>query len=176
MSELRVVIPYLPRFLYQETRDWGESVGAEFRDVSSDEKAYRRLLGRLWHEGRAFVVVEQDIVPPVAALTGFDECSEPWCCHSYPYVGATWAYGQLGCTRFSAALLADLPNLVEESEQENPWAPFKLGSFFPDWARLAPTVRSRLERYYGVRWHVHRPSARHFTGHRNTSAWGSLDR
>jgi hypothetical protein len=157
LPELRVMIPYVPGWLCQETEAWGESSRAEFHDVSSDEKAYRRLLARLWHEGQSFVIVEHDILPPPEALSGFAECSEPWCCYPYPYALGTSAFGQLGCTRFSAGLLRALPDLIEESELEMP-----LGGYPPDWIRLAPMIKKCLLRY-GVGWHTHFPYARHFS-------------
>jgi hypothetical protein len=82
---LRIVIPHVRGGLGAETRTWGERHAAEFYDLTDDDAGYFRLLWLLWHEGHAFMVVEQDNVPPEGAVEGLGSCLEPWCGHPYQY-------------------------------------------------------------------------------------------
>jgi len=161
---LRVVIPYTPARLEPRTRAWGEANGAEFVDVSADVEAYWRLLRELWVAGDSFVLVEHDVLPPPGAIEGMTECADELCLHPYPDSMASkiWEF-HLGCTRFGAELLAQFPDLVDETQGE-PGPPGLTSRFTRQgprgWLLLSKRLEVCLERR-GVRHHRHTPTVDH---------------
>lgn len=94
----------------------------EWVDVSSDPFAYWRLMCDLWADGEAFLVVEHDVVCRPDVLVSFDECDCDW--GVFPYTPIchwecqeAWA-NMLGCTRFSAAIIAAVPDAVSSIPPE----------------------------------------------------------
>jgi hypothetical protein len=114
--------------------------------IMDDDLAYGRLLARLWREGAGFVLVEHDVVPWPGAVAGMASCREAYCGHRYQIAGQLG--GTLGCVRFSAALIAEHPDLPAT------WA----GSH---WSNLDIKLTNALWDV-GVReYHVHEPPVAH---------------
>lgn len=118
---MRIVVP----FTRVEPRVCAAvGAAADFVDVSSDDEAYWCLLADLWAAGESFTVVEHDIVVNETALASLSECESPWCACAYPYKGV-WLAG-MGCTKFSASLMAAFPTAVERAGAlSDPWHPRK---------------------------------------------------
>jgi hypothetical protein len=76
---VKILVPYVLEQLEPQTREWGSAGGAEFHNLTGDDEAYFRLLARLWRAGAAFMLVEQDVVPPDNAIEGLTSCARPWC-------------------------------------------------------------------------------------------------
>ena len=164
---MRIVIPYVRGGLKPETRAWGEQNGAELHDLTNDDEAYFGLVARLWRDGQAFMVVEQDVVPPEGAPEDLATCPEPWCGHPYPYIPCSLGYsmmvlGELGCTRFTEALLSEIPAAMVDAAAVRLPPPFTSDGG-RHWLRLAPRLRVALEGH-GVHFHAHPPAAEHVRG------------
>lgn len=160
---LRIVVPFVPGRLNRFTKAWGENREAEFRDVSCDREAYFRLLAELWADGRAFMVVEHDNVPPAGAVEQLAACPEPWCGYAYiydPVRALAPLEGELGCTRFSAGLLRMVPQLIEETCDQFFGLDYARPRPVKDWRWLYHRVRLALMRH-GVGFHAHLPHAIH---------------
>ena len=165
MGPSRIIIPYVRGGLQVSTEVWGERNSAEFYDLTGWPEGYFHLLARLWHDGEAFMVVEQDITPPDNAVEGIALCQEPWCGHPYQYQPTNpeldmLLFGELGLTRFSQALLCSLPYAVLESEELVLEAPFS-NEAPRHFMRLARRLRLQLQGR-GVRFHPHSPVAKHY--------------
>lgn len=110
---VKVVVPFTR--LRDEARaaldEWAP--GWEGRDVSADDEAYWRLLADLWAEGESFVLVEHDVVIVEGIVDALAACPFDWCCAAYPYGRGTIV--GLGCTKFTAPLLARVPDAVERA-------------------------------------------------------------
>lgn len=113
---------------------------------------YHLVLRKIWSEGRAFCLVEHDVLPWPGALVQLAECSEPWCAFPYLVHGELRSY--LGCVKFDPVRLGALP------------LPAELTS----WRRLDLLLqRELLER--GHREHRHGPAVSHLNfGHARTPA------
>lgn len=85
--------------------------GGRIVRLGRGDDAYWRFWRRVWAAGRTVIVVEHDITPTPQALADLDGCGSPWCAQPYPYMGGL--YRGLGCTRFTAALMAAVPDLWE---------------------------------------------------------------
>jgi hypothetical protein len=145
--------------LHPLTRAWGEQNGAEFRDVGRDREAYFRLLRELWADGQPFMLVEQDNVPPKGAVASLETCHEPWCGCVYEYGAQPRVPGDLGCTRFSGALLQTHPTLIDESSREKHVLDYNKTSRDYRW------LFHRLKKVlfdHGFRFHTHTPEAAHY--------------
>ena len=125
----------------------------EAADVSDSDTSYTRLLGRLWASGEPFAVVEHDIVPHPGALAELLACPRPWCSFSYQLGGTIHA--GLGCARFSAELLAEIPDAVERTWRES--TDVHPAGF---WCSLDDRL-SRALYAAGARKHVHGPPVTH---------------
>lgn len=125
----------------------------ERADVSGSDTSYTRLLACLWAAGEPFCVVEHDIVPHPGALAKLAACPQPWCAYPYAYMGGMHA--GLGCTRFSAALLAAVPDAVERT-----WAESTDVHPAGFWCALDDRL-ARVLRRAGFTQHVHFPAVRH---------------
>jgi hypothetical protein len=122
---------------------------AEMHYVGTRHDAYRELLEEVWRDGESFLVVEHDIELSEGLVEGFAACSEPWCAAKY-VVGSDpngFIETSLGCTRFSAELLAAVPNAIS-------------GLPVRDWRRIDCELSPRL-RGAGYAPHVHSPPVRH---------------
>ena len=81
----------------------------EFVDVSGDDYAYWRQIALRWGGGEDLLVVEHDIEIHENVIPQLEACSEPWCTFAYKLWNPdVWCYNALGCTRFSASLMADI--------------------------------------------------------------------
>ena len=108
----RIVVPYTD-LLVPETLWALQATGRQYEtfDVSESDTSYLELISYLWSCGEGFAIVEHDIVVTDDVLDSFDACDQPWCVASYPYLrGVYWG---LGCTRFSASLTRDFPDVIE---------------------------------------------------------------
>ena len=84
----------------------------EFVDTSADDYAYWRLLRQHWGGEDDLVVIEQDIEITAEVLPSFAACSENWCTYQYKQIyksSVGMLSENLGCTRFSAQLMHDVP-------------------------------------------------------------------
>ena len=79
--------------------------------VGGSDSAYFELLARLWHMRESFIVVEHDVIVTEAAIAGLIECPNTWCSCPYPWYDRT-LHG-LGCTKFDAQIMQDLPELFD---------------------------------------------------------------
>ena len=100
----------------------GAPPAAEWHDVSADGDAYWRLLCDVWSDGESFLIVEHDVVCRPDVLEQVEACPEPWCTFGYepichPECLEAWA-NMLGCTRFSADLIAAAPDAVSSIPPE----------------------------------------------------------
>lgn len=152
-----VICPYGRDGVEPETRDALDASGYPWADadVSRSDTAYTELLAHGWRLGEAFIIVEQDIVPWPGALAELEACPEPFCAFEYAYLGGTHA--GLGCCRFSAALLAAVPDAVEQTlAEENDVHPRG------HWCNLDDRLtRVLARRGYGK--HVHSPAVGHLS-------------
>jgi hypothetical protein len=152
-----ILVPYVAGMLHPETvRLLGEHApGHGLAEISpADMSAYWRLLAAAWREPGELVVVEHDIGIGPEVVPGFAACPEPYCGHPYNAAGSLLAC--LGCTRFSAALKAAEPDLLEVVGEVT-------GDGLParDWRRLDVRISDELKRR-GCAVHVHEPAVEHF--------------
>lgn len=110
---MRVVYPFTKR---DPEITAGAPPNAEWWDVSGDPHAYWRLMRDVWADGEAFVVIEHDVVCRPDVIESFESCPCDW--GTFPYSDMchwecqeAWA-DMLGCTRFSADLIAAVPDAV----------------------------------------------------------------
>lgn len=125
-------------------------------NLAGDPYAYGRLLGELWATGEEFCVVEGDIAPQPATLAGLAGCPREWCPCPYPGPGGVTLTRSLGCTRFSAGLLAAHPTLVADALGVDDSTDTPPGH----WARLDVRVAGLLTAA-GVNPHPHPAVAHH---------------
>lgn len=93
---------------------------AEVYLLGNQPDAYYNLFAQLWDDGDGWLNVEQDIEIHASVVPETAACPEPWCV--WPYngpgrdsdVGDRHLYGSLGCTRFSAELIAAHPRFIAE--------------------------------------------------------------
>jgi hypothetical protein len=150
---------------------------AEWVDVSCDPHAYWRLLDRVWAEcvdsGDSLMVVEHDVVCRPDVIEQFETCPEPWCVFGYTPIchercREAWA-NMLGCTRFSAELIAACPNALSTIPPE-----------LRDWHNLcdhlagdkvngvpAASLRTHSLRAAGFSHHWHTPAVHHISWDRS---------
>jgi hypothetical protein len=119
-----------------------------------DMSAYWRLLAECWREPGDLVVIEHDIGIGPEAIPGFAACPEPWCGH--PYRIGRQLLTCLGCTRFSAKLKADEPDLLDVVGEDG-----SAGLPAKDWRRLDVRILDEM-RKRGYRHHWHEPEVRHY--------------
>lgn len=73
---------------------------------------YAHMFADRWSAGETFIIIEHDVVPPLDGLDIMRACEHDWC--GYGYGGPSDGYGidlALGCTKFSAELIAQTPDL-----------------------------------------------------------------
>lgn len=120
----------------------------------ADFSAYWALLAQKWREPGDLLIVEQDIGIHTGVVEGLTQCPQPWCGHPYP-IGRQLLVC-LGCTRFSAALKAAEPDLLDAvGEDASGGLPAK------DWRRLDVRILDHLRRR-GYTQHRHEPAVSHF--------------
>ena len=108
---MRLVVPYTS--LHPETAAALDASGQAYEAVRMyGDDGYFALLSGLWAAGDTFAVVEQDIVVGPETLPSLAGCSLDWCSFGFPYMRSD-AYHGLGCVRFSAALLACVPDAMD---------------------------------------------------------------
>lgn len=145
----------------------GAPPGAVWVDVSASPVSYWELLRDCWAKGEDFAVVEHDVVCRPDVVEQFDDCPEPWCVFGYTPIChqaclEAWA-NMLGCTRFRAELMEELPELLTSIPVER-----------RDWHNLCtelggnkiagvdqPTLRPGSLRHAGYAHHWHTPPVRH---------------
>ncbi|MBT8161001.1 MULTISPECIES: hypothetical protein [Arthrobacter] len=125
---MTVIVPYVEPFLESETETWARANGALIcLLLQSDSSHYWTLLSMMWmasagtsrdpglseHVGKPLTVVEQDVVPARGVVEAMEACPEPWCASPYQLGTGVWLDEGLGCTKFSAKLIADHPDLME---------------------------------------------------------------
>jgi hypothetical protein len=117
--------------------------------VGTRHDAYRELLEEVWRDGESFLVVEHDIEIRGGLPEEMDACPEPLC--AAPYVVGSDPNGfvetSLGCTRFSAELIAAVPTAIS-------------GLPIRDWRRIDCELSPRL-RTAGYVPHAHLPAVKH---------------
>lgn len=116
---------------------------------------YGKLLARHWADGDTFCVVEHDVIVHPTVFDEFDACSEPYC--AFPYPLGPYVAPALGCTRFRAELLAELPDVMERV--------LKVPTNYGDpghWRQLDTVLmRTVLLNRYGRQPHIHLPAVEH---------------
>ena len=119
-----------------------------------DVEAYWRLLAQQWREPGDLLIVEQDIGLRPGVIDALDACPQPWCGNPYP-IGRQLLVC-LGCTRFSAALKAAEPDLLDAVGRDATGGlPARV------WQRLDVRILDHL-RSRGYRQHEHAPSVAHY--------------
>ena len=85
-------------------------------ELEPHQEAYYWFLTEMWAAGESFLNIEQDIEIHESVVSQMEACDEPWCV--FPYGGADFVRGggrlrySLGCTKFSADLMEDIPDLM----------------------------------------------------------------
>lgn len=127
------------------------------RITAGDDTGYWRVLLGEWRRTGGLLVVEHDIGVHEDVLPQTAVCPRHWC--AFPYQVAGTVQPALGCTRFSAALKATEPDLLDVVGQVS-------GDGLPagDWRRLDVRLAAELQAR-GYRMHVHSPPVRHFHGY-----------
>lgn len=131
---------------------------ADLIDLGNRSDAYHGLLAELWGSGESFAIVEQDIEIHETVIPELGTCHEPWCVFAYNIGWPAAPVGSaLGCVRFSARLLAEIPNAMA-------------GLPVRGWQQLDWALAARL-REAGHEPHVHEPLVAHH--HRYVSPGGT---
>lgn len=120
----------------------------------ADMSAYWALLAKRWREPGDLLIVEQDVGIHAGVVEGLAGCPEPWCGNPYPIGNRLLVC--LGCTRLSARLKADEPDLMDAVGEDGTG-----GLPARDWRRLDVRVLNELERR-GYTQHRHEPPVAHF--------------
>lgn len=119
-----------------------------------DQEAYWALLAREWRQSGDLLIIEQDVGIHDRVVPGMAACPEPWCGHPYPIGDLLLVC--LGCTRFSAALKAAEPDLLDEVGEDGTG-----GLPARHWGRLDVRILDHL-RARGYQQHQHSPPVRHY--------------
>ena len=117
---MRVICPYEPAIhpLCEAALD-KYAPGAERRRLGPSPTAYWELLCELWGRAESFILIEHDVQIHEMVLPELENCFQPWCAFPYggppPHIKDTEQVlfkEALGCTRFSASLMRDEPQMV----------------------------------------------------------------
>lgn len=120
----------------------------------ADDAAYWRLLAHSWTQPGSTLIVEQDVGIRAGVIEELERCPEPWC--GFPYPIGRQLLVALGCTRFTAALKAAEPDLLDAvGEDATGGLPAR------DWRRLDVRILDHLHAR-GYEQHRHEPAVRHF--------------
>jgi hypothetical protein len=150
-----VIVPYvdLAPETYRAVKDWP---GLELYPIDpADVTAYCRLLQQVWAAGETFCVIEHDILPHRTVYYDFVHCPHDYC--AFPYPWTTQIGPALGCTRFRAELLAEIPDAMDQvAEMPSVWGP-------PGHYRQVDVylMRRVLRNAHGRQPHVHLPPVEH---------------
>ncbi len=126
----------------------------------SQEGAYWSLFESLWQRGEDFILVEHDIEVGESTIESFDECPTTWCTATYRwqrregYRGAkdVILFHALGCVRYRAELMAQIPQLGDTAWLRSKWP--RLGEL--PWSyRLVDAIQSEVLRYRNRTPHLH---------------------
>jgi hypothetical protein len=120
---MKVVVPatadHSPHL--QAVRDALVGVDYEVHLVSGDD-GYWQLLSDIWAQGEGVILIEHDVIASKAVVAELIACEGDWCCCPYPYGRGTIV--GLGCTKFTGALMARVPDAVlkagERSDRTHP--------------------------------------------------------
>lgn len=156
---MRVICPYTTIHPLTEAALTASAPSCERIWVGGSDYAYWQLLADLWAAGESFTIVEHDIEIGRGTLPAFEGCGELWC--TFPYNGPAFGdgsdpllYGSLGCTRFSAVLLAAVPEMMQLVGSIADGVPAG------DWRRNDCLLLGHL-RQAGFEPHVHWPAVAH---------------
>lgn len=154
---MRIVVPFTD--LKAETRRallaHADGHELDFVFVGESDTAYCELLQAVWAEGKAFAIVEHDIVIGPATIPGFDSCPEPYC--AAPYAWTTQVGPALGCTRFRTELLDLVPDAMEQVAA----MPSNWGAAGHHRQLDVFLMRRVLRDRHGLQPHVHLPPVEH---------------
>jgi len=127
VRKAKIKIPYLEGMLAPETLLWALANNAELCPLEPGDESYYWAFREWWldPEPGDLIIVEQDIVPPENVVFDFTTCPEHWCASWYelhPVTEDGRDYSQaipfgwgLGCTRFSAVLRREYPELADRA-------------------------------------------------------------
>lgn len=122
-------------------------------DVSSADTAYTRMLSTLWIVGETFTLVEHDVVIRPGVLDELNDCPHPWC--AFPYALRDTTVAGLGCTKFTAELIAAHPHAVAQT-----WAEHTEAHPRGHWCNLDDRLTRVLTAARATR-HLHGPPVEH---------------
>ena len=109
LLETTIAVPFVS--LREETVIALSAEQVKYAPMATDE-SYWELLRDLFAAGKSAIIVEQDIVVNETTIDELKICEHDWCAMPFPYRGNDRAYA-LACTKFSAALMARHPDLIE---------------------------------------------------------------
>ena len=169
-DSLKVVAPSdgtkMPKITVAHTKDGldpatkaaveATGLGVLYREMVEDEDYYITI-ATLWAQGQTFVTVEQDIVPAPGMIEEMLNCPEPWCAYGYEYP-PFGHYAGMGLAKFSAELLAKLPDAMVETGK---WADDKHPPMF--WCRVDGWLKQYLTDQ-GQKQHIHGIVEHHHKG------------
>jgi hypothetical protein len=138
---MRVVVPTVPSNVHLAAVEAAlTAAGAQFvlYDVSESDDAYWTLLGALWANAEGFIVVEHDVVVLPETIPELEACERPWCCAPYPYMGGRGTIIGLGCTKFSAEIIAAVPDAILRAGEMTDSHPAR------HWCRLDSRIQRAL--------------------------------
>ena len=142
-----IVIPYAPGGLRPETVE-AACVGHTYEVLVTPvhgDQGYWQLLRDLWHDGEEIINIEQDIVIHPDVIPTMAACGHRWCGYTYAFgLEAPCAEPFMGCTHFSAELMAEQPDAMERIRERH-------------WHKLDQFVKRSL----GLEQAVHVPSVAH---------------
>ena len=146
-----VVVPHTADGLREETTLAVDAsrIPAQYVNTGEEDHDYHDLISDEWANGKTFITVEQDIVPPETALEQLLACDQPWCGYEYEYPPFPFKYAGMGCTKFSVELIARNPHaMIETAKWSDPKHPAK------HWCRVDGNLKQYLSDR-GERMHLH---------------------
>lgn len=109
LLDVTIAVPF--KRLAEETTIALHGETVRYAPMLNDE-SYWQLLADLWAAGQSTIIVEQDIVVNETTIDELKICDHDWCAMPFPYRGNAKAFA-LACTKFSGALMARHPDLME---------------------------------------------------------------
>lgn len=162
----QVVVPFVSGMLHPETQrvvlGCGWPTTWHCMDAA-DTGAYARLVERMWGRHEAFVIVEQDVVPPAGAIDELIYCPWSWCSHCYDDPSYQRA-PMLGLCKFDGVLGVQLPEVATSVLRDSHHHRDPV-----HWRQLNEVLTAHLF-HRRVPWHRHAPDAVHH--HREPAAAG----
>ena len=151
---MRVVVPYVPRFLHADVLSALVSCNPEAIDVSASDYAYGELLVRLWSPpfDEDLMIVEHDIVVGLSTVDQLITCACEW--GAFPYLINGEDITGLGCVRFRREFMAAHPEAMRHAVRSTNPGGMPPGHF----VRLDGWVRQALR---PAEPHVHQPRVAH---------------